>query len=118
MGIRPEGETMNDMNETNEQTQHSPLPWYLDGAHVYSPRSETNLRQPPVAICNNTHGLGEAGETDRANAQYIVKAVNNHQALVDALDACAEYILETLDADDPAPRCVNVARGLIEQVKR
>lgn len=100
--------------------QHSPLPWFTQdgGLNVFSPRSATNQRVPAVARCGNTHGIGDAGETDKANAAMIVKAVNNHQALVDALDACAEYILETLDADDPAPRCVNVARGLIEQVKR
>lgn len=52
--------------------QHTPTPWEFDKEHS--------------AIIDK-NGMGIAGNVDDADAAYIVKAVNCHEELVEALQA-------------------------------
>ena len=71
--------------------EHSALPWHVDGKRVRHNR-ERSRRTPAVADCDMTHGLGEAGLEDIANAEFIVRAVNSHDALLAELKAAIGVI--------------------------
>ena len=83
--------------------EHTPIPWRVSGCHMEQPRSE------------NIHLLVEHGDestsapliaevymdSDRlpteANAAFIVRAVNNHAALLKALKATERGLIRALD---------------------
>jgi hypothetical protein len=71
-------------------SEHTPTPWMAlpdESGHetyVVGPKSDH-----PVADCQ--FGFGSE---DNANAAFIVKAVNNHDALVRALGACCRLIAQ------------------------
>lgn len=60
-------------------TQNTPTPWLQDATHVYDQRENC------VANCDQKN-YGR----DEANAAFIVRAVNSHDALVKALEKSAE----------------------------
>jgi hypothetical protein len=64
--------------------EHTPPPWGLDGSYVVAKFG------PTIADCGKSPSLDHG--VRRANADFIVKAVNNHDALVAAL-TLAEDIL-------------------------
>ncbi len=73
-------------------SKHSPLPWRKEGIC---------LDCTPVSICDSS-GVGLADvydapdpNTKHANAEFIVKAVNNHDAILEVLDN-ATAALETM----------------------
>lgn len=62
------------MKETKEK--FTPGPWQLDGTIVRPPSDAP--RKAAVAACGLSHGLGEAGQADRANAALISAAPDYH----------------------------------------
>ena len=89
--------------------EHTPTPWIIDG--------EDSLQGCPFIAIHNSHAGNEAwrnicevqpntengmslviGDEDRANAAFIVKAVNSHEALVEALRG----LVEGIEANDPS----------------
>jgi hypothetical protein len=76
-------------NPTN--TKHTPLPWGVSlskrGVKGYKKTSDNVA--VTIAACNVSTAIDK--ETQEANASYIVKAVNNHEALRDALETLMIY---------------------------
>lgn len=70
---------------TKDKTRHTPLPW------VYSTDKKDTIQICSKAegfnvICDTiSEGHPESFEQDLVNVQFIVKACNNHTALVEAL---------------------------------
>ena len=68
------------MDEMNE-TAHTPTPWHVDGTSI---RASDGYGIDWYI----TEALEQAGDSDPgANAEYIVRAVNSHEALLAALEA-------------------------------
>jgi|SRR6185437_1324148 len=69
---------------------HTKLPWSFD---KYGDMVAHGARGGDCLETVQVNGVGIAGhETAKANAALIVKAVNNHEALVEALCAALEWI--------------------------
>lgn len=107
-------------------TEHTPTPWiYRSSPHddwgwIRGPKTEDGIA-PLVAMARsgvweNVEMLDEhrAAKTDPygANALFIIKAVNNHDALV----SFAKYVLE-MDRDSNAPLFAK-ARAVLANVGR
>lgn len=79
-------------NSSTKQAQHTPTPWHRNIPPAY--------KYPTIFAGRNTHVARVVCESDtteaeqEANADFIVRAVNSHAALVDAL----EYVRATLMA--------------------
>lgn len=83
------------------KTKHTPTPWILnnngDGDHwISTPNDEIVLQQI------STENLGD-NELDLANAQFIVKAVNNHHSLLNALESAIDLLNSLVEDDDYLP---------------
>lgn len=66
-------------------SEHTPTPWQTKEGHsVVSILSDTGIR---IATTDGTPYYKSVGELDKANAAFIVKAVNSHDDLVAALQA-------------------------------
>lgn len=73
--------------------EHSPLPWFVEDTTVYfRVRKDGYDSEPAVAECgpdtDATAWIDKESDdpklTRRANADFIVRAVNSHEALVEA----------------------------------
>ena len=66
------------------ETKHTPTPWRLgrNGVDFMIFQGEDKF----VADCESTDENCDGTDEDCANAAFIVRAVNSHQPLVDALD--------------------------------
>ena len=72
-------------------TQHTPTPWSYDGRDIWATNSGNAVNVARLL----TPKLAEA------NAAFIVKAVNSHAALVEALKAAQSYIETPGDLSRP-----------------
>lgn len=77
-------------NLNKQLAEHTPLPWIEDGWAEYDRVAKLwvfSLRVSglPIVKC-----YGDSAEKAEANARLIVKAVNNHEKLVEALNLIAE----------------------------
>lgn len=66
------------------QTRHTATPWKLNEMEI----TTVNARFPLAKVIY----YEECGKTCKANAHFIVKAVNNHEALVEALKEARQAI--------------------------
>jgi hypothetical protein len=75
------------------EAKHTPTPWRIKYGHpcVILPMNEQNARRAAIAQCALSHGLGDARLEDEANADFIVRACNSHDALVEALSAVVRH---------------------------
>jgi hypothetical protein len=64
-----------------EDVTHTPLPWHADGRCIQA-------QDGNIGLLN----LARDDRTSEANAAFIVRAVNSHQALVDALEEATEAL--------------------------
>jgi hypothetical protein len=85
---------------TNE-TKHTPTPWHRAGDYIVS--------EDEIAVAEITNPC-LASQTEDANAAFIVRAVNAHEALVRALRELIEAAEEDGRPDRP---CVRVARAAL-----
>lgn len=77
--------------------EHTPTPWAVDYLDKHGQRV---VRSEHIEVCTCWHHCVGAIEKEmEANAALIVKAVNSHQALVDAL----RDVLSMLDQNNTAP---------------
>jgi hypothetical protein len=98
------------------ETKHTPTPWKVvsqpnfNNGLVYTsiqPVSVDEEAMKPLAMMNGEFHICRMSHTaapwrfnyHRANASFIVKAVNSHAALIEALDACEDYFDNRADAD-------------------
>lgn len=84
-------------------TKHTPTPWKIAGAtHIYAPGSLVcSVCEPrPEGITDVRYVPAEFGSEEAfANAHFIVKAANNHDALVSALRDLAEAARNACNAE-------------------
>lgn len=75
-------------------TRHTPTPWeYIPWGQVIEIRQKPAEGSEGGIAMLNANGNSNAGipsRRDRANAELIVQAVNNHEALVEALRGILE----------------------------
>ena len=85
--------------------KHTPTPYYAE--EIYETRGELDW----VAIhpCHFYYH-GKIDERTKADAEFIVKACNNHEALIQALT--------NLLNDPNGNNCVNSAEKLLEQIAK
>src|SRR3990167_3833334 len=97
---------------TNQkQVKHTALPWDRDGYNLSSVLAITNVsalgnrNYQHICDCNfGQEGKLEYAEINMANAAFIVKAVNNHDKLVDAL----REILTNLKSNPKSPQFLQI----------
>jgi len=75
-----------------QEQKHTPTPWIVEAGDDYFITAEGYPKDPPKVVDNN---LGEdvlvalvgnqTSDCGEANARFIVRAVNNHEVLVEAL---------------------------------
>lgn len=97
-------------------SKHTALPWkvvsepHFDNGNVYTSIQPVNVDEEamkPLAMANGEFHICRMSHTaapwrfnyHRANADFIVKAVNSHFDLIEALDACEDYFDNRADAD-------------------
>lgn len=87
------------MSDTAEKVTHSPLPWAVDGDAIRS-----------VDGCSVVFAAGGLdrgwayGPRTRANAEFIVRCVNHHAELVEALTKLTNEIAGLLAMAGPEVR--------------
>lgn len=84
-------------NERLRTAHHTPLPWKAE-------RGSHQTRDPQFWQCPVVHGglrvanvAGTSKEEAEANAAFIVRAVNNHQRLINQLKACRNKLKDMMD---------------------
>jgi len=92
---------------------HTPTPWEIlfEGGVPHIAKTGPRFEGETIA---RTYGDFESPTIDKGNAELIVRAVNNHQALVNALQAYVEYDEETSDC----PSCPDCEGGCINATAR
>ena len=86
-------------------TNHTPTPWVC--GPEYEDGNPTYIHKDGHAIADCSMGYGVE---DDANAAFIVKAVNNHDALVQALQALVDNVndyerVNNLSPNPPRTEC-------------
>jgi hypothetical protein len=71
------------------KSEHTPTPWAVDEDHPTSVVFEADTE---IEICTTDSGSSAEQGEDEANAALIVRAVNSHAALVEALGDLVEII--------------------------
>lgn len=96
--------------------KHTPLPWeVVETEHTLHVRSNGTLF---VADCMSEKDRSDIDE-DRANADLIVLAVNNHEKLVEALKTLLECSPCQNGCDPNDMTCAtNAARSLLAQIEK
>lgn len=82
------------------ETKHTPTPWYL------ADDDDCRICCPEEDVCTaDTHRDEYSPDEDEAiaNAAFIVRAVNSHDALVEALQSLLDETLNCVD-DGTLPR--------------
>lgn len=105
-------------------TNHTPTPWKLEGlpAVVVGPKGCILLEIVPCHLSGDINSV----EQQRANAEIIVRAVNNHAQLLDALTLAihrlesASFILkDTVPVESRLmQKAIQQARQALNQAKQ
>lgn len=97
-------------------SKHTPVPWkvvsdaHFDNGLIYTSIQPVNVDEEsmkPLEMANGEFHVCRMSHTaapwrfnyHRANAAFIVKAVNSHADLIAALQECEEYFDQRADAD-------------------
>lgn len=95
--------------------QHTPTPWLLDGRLVYSLQDDARGRPTNRFSAHLDPGFGRDGLTPDteldANAAFIVRACNAHEALVAALKGVLRVADRKTDEFDAARAALRLAEG-------
>jgi len=88
------------------KTEHTPTPWRAWGDEVYGQCDETATRpgnttlavktQMAVLVCDTSMSLATSLEQDDANAAFIARACNSHDALLAACEELLELAAEAM----------------------
>lgn len=82
---------------------HSPTPWVANGVKITVANDPTIFERLITEVCGEC-----AGTQDRANAAHIVRCVNAHEELLEALERTSVFALELMD------RAAKIDRMLLE----
>lgn len=96
------------ITNTTKPVAHTPTPWEQHGCAVYqADKWEDGVNNGGRLIANTfpyeTEPTIYPNDQDEANAQLIVRAVNCHAALVEALEGCLESMAKV--RQDPYTTC-------------
>ena len=109
---------------TNQkQVKHTALPWDRDGYNLSSVLAITNVsalgnrNYQHICDCNfGQEGKLEYAEINMANAAFIVKCVNSHDKLVEALKIINELAPSTCQSKDDTCCCIKcIAQQALEE---
>ena len=94
------------------KTEHTPTPWKIDD----------NNSLPLGVIADNADGdgiaeIGKRNSENLANASFIVRAVNSHDALVAAVATAHELLTDSLRASADNDTADTIDAVLIEMNK-
>lgn len=89
------------MTKQAEQIKHTATPWKVENGIIRTPIFDNKVI---------------SRDEIRANAQFIVKAVNNHDALVEALEALTNYCDNYANTED-SYEFINQAKKALSQAK-
>ena len=82
---------------TTTTTKHTPTPWYKDNSFINFDYTDSDGNRYHGTICE----LGLRGSIQSANAAFIVRAVNSHDRLVEALRGFVNLYLIADGRDEP-----------------
>ncbi len=93
---------------TKTQEMHTPTPWQANQSELAASSPLCSIRGPNGAyqVCSDTNA---------ANAAFIVRAVNSHAALVEALELISEHDEFTHPKD--APLHIKQAYAILNQLR-
>ena len=74
------------MAKETEEMKHSPLPWKKNEVDVRGRIPVHDGQNVCIALVEFLGTVGNRIETRKANAEFIVHCVNNHDTVVDALE--------------------------------
>jgi hypothetical protein len=95
-------------------SKHTPIPWRIHGSFIMGPPREhdnqpaNTMRRTPSAVvarCKDSSGGDYShypSEIAQANREFIVRAVNNHEALLSALKGVVRVADRKTDEFDAA----------------
>lgn len=84
--------------QTMSKQEHTPLPWEVAFGSVWTKKEGKSIRIAPM---DRDESATSPTERDR-NAEFIVHAVNNHDALVDACQAFSDHYSDGMLGIDDA----------------
>lgn len=94
---------------------HSPLPWRLEQPCMSDPDNEGSFDLfSPTAEDRSTHHVGSlylnSAEPAAGNAEILVRAANNHEALLYALKiACGDLLAQGMPLDSSTGKIIMAA---------
>jgi hypothetical protein len=101
------------------ETQHTPTPWHNES--VVIPAQGGWIWTAPhgeIIATTFTHNIGE--EVAAANAAFIVRAVNSHDTLIEAVSFALKFAdMQAGKGNEPMPRqLVDALRAALAQAKK
>jgi hypothetical protein len=103
-------------SSASPDTAHSPLPWHIGPLSDELFQLEIRNAEYVVALATDI-----GNDRQRANAEFIVRAANNHYALLEALEAALPLLQNVHSADYGKARRVaeieSAARAAIARAK-
>ena len=109
-------------------TTHTPTPWITDDRHIHPdngrltyPRGQEPETDVIVLVDTDCHTNGLLNETDKANLEFICRAVNCHDDLLEACKAMLSRFeslfsgIETCDIHPIDEAAMNLAKDAIRK---
>lgn len=75
------------MTDKTESKQHTPTPWHYDGEFIRTGDTRFSLSARPLEVIAEV----KDSENWEANAGFIVRAVNSHEALLKIAKSIYDY---------------------------
>ncbi len=105
------------------KTEHTELPWYLDKNSLLSAAapvivSDTCWKGRKREIARVLYHDGSEDPEVIANAEFIVKACNSHEDLLEALHVALEFAVAVSCTDYPASDEIEIFKKVIAEVER
>lgn len=88
-------------NHGHPRTEHTPTPWFNELSTVYASHSYQSESDEPPIVCSTIN---------RADAAFIVRAVNAHEELLTALRSAHRALEYLADPDEEGLKCTGHSR--------
>jgi hypothetical protein len=107
------------MVQTKEETKHAPTPWEIDESGFLRPtqqvcKEDGHYDCAVAQVCWVTH----LGGYHRANAEFILTAVNNHDSLLAACLRAVDYINESNVREVTLEEAVEIRELLVAAIAK
>ena len=95
--------------------KHTPGPWKREGYLIIVDRKTRRRCAAIASICTTATMIEKDWE---ANAEFIVRACNSHDDLLEACKALSEYVSgQWLEEWENRPNCLRIAEQAISQAE-